>query len=103
MAWALFSSPVTPAAVFWIGSGGGLVFVLCAVCMGRCFRRCGEAQRRALRDGEYELVRPWQQRFRDSVAHHGARFGAGGRVGPSRAAYSRLPVTDTSIFLGIPA
>lgn len=76
------SSAVTPAAIFWIGSGGGLLFVLCACWMVRCFRRCGEAQRRALRDHEYELV-------------------GGGRVRPRR--YSRLPVTDAGIFVGLPA
>lgn len=89
-------APPTPTHVFLIGAVGATVFVVCAACIVRCFNRCGEAQRRAMRDDEHELVAPWQARVR-GLAYQTIR-GA-----PRRGSYARVPVTDRGLFVGLPA
>ena len=59
----------------------------------RCFRRCGESQRHALRDDDEHGHPRWATRMRLLST-------GGGRVG--RGQYARVPL-QPSTFVGLPA
>lgn len=87
----------SPPHVLVVGTVGAIVFALCTCCIARCFRQCGEEQRRAMRDDEYELTGPWKARVR-SFASRTIR-----KASSSRGAYTRVPVSDHQLFVTLPA
>ncbi len=94
-------------SVFTVGVLGSLVFLVwCALCIVRCFDRCGDEQRRALRDDDDErLVGPWAIRMQQMRQLTLSPARGAGVAGSCRAAYARLPMTDrtsSSIFVGLP-
>ena len=96
-------------SVLTVGVLGSLVFLvcaLCALCIVRCFDRCGDEQRRALRDNDERLVGPWAMRMQQMRQLTLSPARGAGVAGSRRAAYARLPLTDrtsSSIFVGLPS
>ena len=97
-------------SVLTVGVLGSLVFLVCALCIVRCFDRCGDEQRRALRDDDDErLVGPWAIRMQQMQQMRQLTLSparGAGVAASCRAAYARLPMTDrtsSSIFVGLPS
>ena len=79
--------------VSW-GVGCCVVSLCTTLVLMRCFRRCREAQRHALRDGdEVGAYPPWAARMR-LLSTTSTRIG--------RGHYSRVPL-QPSTFVGLPA
>jgi len=104
LATALLLLPLPPSegesastTVFVAGGVVAAALLLCVACAARCFRRCGETQRQALRDQESESLGSWQARMRSLTSrHNGGRFGFS--LHQPQPVYSRLPATDSRVF-----